>query len=66
MLKKERSKEMSGEERTSKNKAQKIRCTRECEMPWIGSFQVGEEITDQGKIAAIGDNPNFEIVAEEA
>lgn len=63
MMKKERSKEMTGEEQTAKNK--KIRCLRECEMPLIGLFQVGDVIEDQGKIAAIGNNPNFEIVVEE-
>lgn len=63
MMKKVRSKEMSGEEQTSKNK--KLRCLRECEMPWVGHFQAEELITDEGKIAAIGDNPNFEIVVEE-
>lgn len=64
MMKKERSKEMSGQEPTSKNK--KIRCIRECEMPLVGHFNDGDVIEDDGKISAIGDNPNFEIVKEEA
>lgn len=64
MMKKERSKEMSGEEPESKIK--KIRCIRECEMPLVGHFMPDDVVEDERKIAAIGDNPNFEKVDEEA
>lgn len=70
MMKKERSKEMTGTETNSINKmpdvrpAKKLRCTRECEMPWIGYFKSGDIVEDQRKVALIADNPNFEIITE--
>lgn len=73
MMKKEKSKEMTGKEPTAKNKVietaapviKKIRCIRECHMHGAGAFKGGEVIEDQGKIALIGDNPNFESVKED-
>ncbi len=78
MQKKQKSKEMGGEERNVKTKAEiapdpipeqettnGLMCARECEMPGIGHFKSGQIITDQFLIARIGDNPNFEKVEQE-
>lgn len=63
MMKKEKTKEITGKEPESKNK--KIRCIRECHMHGAGAFKGGEVIEDQSKIALIGNNPNFESVKED-
>jgi hypothetical protein len=62
MMKKQESREMSGEEPRVKTKAlpKKLRCLRECDMPGVGLFQAGDVIEDAGKIRLIADNPNFE------
>lgn len=78
MIKKQRSKEMSGEEPVSKNKevenevpretvirSKCLRALRECEMPGVGAFKSGDIITDPEKIQRIADNPNFEVINQE-
>lgn len=37
---------------------------RECEIPFVGSWKGGEEITDPEVIKKIGDNPNFEHIIQ--
>lgn len=76
MMKKQRTKEMSGEEPELKtkeiesdnpfvSKPKKLICLRECDMPGVGSFKGGEIIEDELKIARIADNPNFKEILEE-
>lgn len=79
MIKKHRSKEMTGNEETVGNKEtprtdapsrasageKRLRCLRECHMPGVGAFKGGEVITDADKINRIADNPNFEVLPEE-
>lgn len=67
MQKKNRSKEVSGDESLVANRAMGepsksetiLICVRECEMPFVGFWKVGDKVVDPQTISKIGDNPNF-------
>lgn len=49
--------------RDSRTKA--LECVRECVIPGLGNFAVGQEVVDEETVAKIADNPCFRPLNKE-